>query len=226
MTAPTKPDIGRGRSSSTVRARHHRFGPIRYIWRQVWGERGRNLLTFMSLAIMSTVLTIFLAVDEGLDDHFKDDVGVPSDEDKELFEVKGVIGVWSSFMLFLCASLMALSTANASSMDILERRFELSTLRAIGTRFHQVLMLLISPLVLVMISGLVMGPLLVLASLSLMGDDPRLPLGPDIGVPLSFNLGTFLFVMVVGTLAAAFGAAPSLVSVLTRSPLEVLRDAP
>jgi cell division protein FtsX len=226
MTGPPRPGIGKGRTSPTVRARHHRFGPIRYIWRQVWGERGRNLLTFLSLAIMSTVLTLFLAANEGLDDHFSDDIGVPSDENKELFEVREVISGWSSFMLFLCASLMALSTANASSMDILERRFELSTLRAIGTRFHQVIMLLISPLVLVMISGLVMGPIIVFASLSIMGDDPRLPLGPDLGVPLSFSLGTFLFVMAVGTLAAAFGAAPSLVSVLTRSQLEVLRDAP
>jgi ABC-type antimicrobial peptide transport system permease subunit len=180
----------------------------------------------MSLAIVSTVLTLFLAVDAGLDDHFRNDVGIPSDENKELFEVKEVMGSWSSFMLFLCASLMVLSTANTSSMDILERRFELSTLRALGTRLPQVLVLLLSPLMLVFISGLVLGPVLVFASVSLMGNDPRLPLGPDLGVPLSLDIGTFVFVMAVGTLAAALGTAPSLLSVLGRSPMEVLRDAP
>ncbi len=226
MTGPGRPGIGGRGSSTAVRARHHRFGPVRYIWRHVWGERGRNLLTFMSLAIVSIVLTLFMAVDAGLNDHFRDDVGIPNEENKELFEVKEVIGSWSSFMLFLCASLMVLSTANASSMDILERRFELSALRAIGTRLHQVLVLLLSPLMLVVISGLVVGPILVTATITVMGSDPRLPLGPDLGVPLSVHLDTFIFVMAVGTLAAAVGTAPSLISVLGRSPLEVLRDAP
>jgi ABC-type antimicrobial peptide transport system permease subunit len=111
-------------------------------------------------------------------------------------------------------------------MDILERRFELSTLRAIGTRPHQVLLLLLTPLALVVLSGLLAGSLVVLAAISVMGGQPRLPLGPDLGVPLSIDAMTFLMVLGIGAAAALIGTVPSLASVLGRSPMEVLRDAP
>lgn len=179
-----------------------------------------------SLTIVSTVLTLFLSMDAGLSGHFRDDTGVPTEENKELFEIKEVVGSWSSFMLFLCASLMFLTTANASSMDILERRFELSTLRALGTRLHHVMLLLVSPMAMVVFLGLLAGPMAVMGTLSFMGSDPRLPLGPDLGVPLAMDPIIVLSVVGIGSAAALVGMAPSLASVLHRSPLEVLRDAP
>jgi ABC-type lipoprotein release transport system permease subunit len=226
MTLPTKAGRVAERSGPASGRHHGRFGPLKYIWRHLWGERGRNVITFMSLAVVSTVLALFLAVDDGLTMHFRNDVGVPTDENKELFEVKEVVGTWSSFMVFLCASLMALSTANAASMDVLERRFELSTLRALGTGLPNVILLLLTPLSLVVLVGLIFGPLLVRFYILLLGSDPRLPLGPDLGVPLHLGLGTLAFVLAVGSMAAVLGAVPSLASVLSRSPLEVLRDAP
>ena len=200
--------------------------PTGYILRETWRNRSRTLMSIAGIASLALLFILFSSMDKGLDDYFEEETeGVPTDESKELYQVKQVMDDCVYLISVLCWALMVLVIANTATITVVERRFELASLRALGISSVQVSFLVVGSMMMIVALGITAGlitslaaiPLVDKANLSLMGGTLDLPLVYD---PLSL-MGTVL----LGVGAGALGLIPPLLMIIRSSPMEVLRDA-
>ncbi len=204
--------------------RNVRFGPITYISRDVWRNRSRTIMSLSSIAALSFLFVLFMSMDQGFSDFFEDDIGVPSDEQKELYEVKGVMENWVYLISALCMALMVLVVANTGIITVLERKQELATLRAIGISLPKVATLVAGSLSIILYGGILIGTLLGMACIPIL-DRVNVSLFSDgIGFPFSFDPSTIVLSLLIGTGAGLLGSSLPLFILTQSSPLEVLRD--
>lgn len=201
-----------------------RFGPVSYILKDVWRNRSRTMMSLSSIAALSLLFVVFMSMDAGFQNFFEDDVGEPTEEEKELFQVKEVMENWVYLISGLCMVLMVLVVANTGIITVIERKQELATLRAMGIPMHYVSLIVAGSMAIILYSGLIIGTLLGLACIPLL-DRVNVSLFSDgIGFPFAFDQNTLLLITAIGTLAGIIGSALPLSMMTRSSPLEVLRD--
>ncbi|MBN1389081.1 MAG: ABC transporter permease [Candidatus Thermoplasmatota archaeon] len=200
--------------------------PLGYMVREVWRNRSRTFMSAAGIASLALLFILFSSMEQGLDDHFRGETeDVPTEESIELFKVKQVMDDWVYLISALCWTLMVLVIVNTATITVVERKFELASLRALGLSSVQVSFLVGSSMMLIVSFGIMAGiiasvviiPLLDIANLSLLGGGLDLPLVYD---PISI-VNTLL----LGLGAGALGLIPPLLMIIRSSPMEVLRDA-
>jgi ABC-type lipoprotein release transport system permease subunit len=181
-------------------------------------------MSISSIAALSFLFVMFMSMDRGFSEFFEDDTGVPTDEQKDLFEVKGVMEDWVYLISALCMALMVLVVANTGIITVVERRLELASLRAIGIPSARVSILVAGSLALILYGGILLGTVLGLACIPLL-DRVNLTIGAEgIGFPFAFDWKIIGYMIVIGTLSGTIGSSLPLYMMMRSSPLEVLRD--
>jgi putative ABC transport system permease protein len=181
-------------------------------------------MSLSSIAGLSFLLVMFMSMDRGFDDFFEDDTGVPSEEQKELFQVKEVMDNWVYLISALCMVLMVLVVANTGIITVIERKRELASLRALGISMPKVAFLVAGSLSIILYGGLIAGTAFGIACIPVL-DRVNLSLtSGGIGFPFSFDPRTVLFSLIIGTFAGVIGSSLPLLLMIRSSPLEVLRD--
>ena len=208
----------------TPRASKIRFGPGSYILKDVWRNRSRTFMSISSIAALSFLFVLFSSMDNGFDDMFEDDIGVPSKEMKELKPAKDVMENWVLLILGMCLVLMVLVIANTGLITVVERRTELASLRALGISAPRVSMLVGGSMGIILYSGLIAGTLLGLAAVPLLDQVNINIFSEGIGFPFKFEMGIFIRLLVLGTVSGGLGSILPLILMFKNSPLEVLRD--
>jgi predicted lysophospholipase L1 biosynthesis ABC-type transport system permease subunit len=201
-----------------------RFGPVSYVIRDVWRNRSRTMMSIYSIAALAFLFVIFMSMDRGFQEFFEDDTGVPTEEQKDLYEVKGVMENWVYLITTLCLVLMVLVVANTGIITVVERRKELASLRAMGIPSGKVGSLVAMSLAMILYGGILMGLLLGLAAIPLL-DRVNFTIGAEgIGFPFAFDWRTVVYIFLIGTVAGTIGFLMPLSLMMRSSPLEVLRD--
>ncbi len=209
---------------TTNNERKVRFGPVSYVFKEVWRNRSRTLMSISSIAALSFLFVLFMSMESGFEDFFEDDTGVPSEDQKDLFEVKGVMEQWIYLITGLCMVLMVLVVANTGVITVIERKQELASLRAMGIPSLKVGLLVGGSLALILYGGIFSGTILGLVSIPLL-DRVNITLAADgIGFPFAFEWRTIFYIITIGTVSGAVGSSMPLFLMLRSSPLEVLRD--
>lgn len=214
-------NIKKKKRSRTARVR---FGPGRYILKDVWRNRSRTFMSVSSIAALSFLFVIFASMDNGFDEMFEDDVGVPSREMVELQPAKLVMENWVLLITGMCVVLMVLIIANTGLITVVERRTELASLRAIGISAPKVSMLVGGSLGIILYSGLVLGTLLGLAAVPVLDRTNLNIFSEGIGFPFKFDMMIFIQLVLLGTISGIVGSLFPLFMMFRNSPLEVLRD--
>jgi putative ABC transport system permease protein len=164
-------------------------------------------------------------MDAGLDNYFENETsGAPSEESKELFEVKQVMDDWVYLITVLCWVLMLLVVANTAIITVVERKFELASLRALGISSVQASLLVIGSMGIIVLGGIFAGMVLGSALVPLL-DQANLSLGGNVDLPLVLDPISFLNILLLGILSGALGLLAPLMMIIRSSPLEVLRHA-
>lgn len=208
----------------TEQKRKIRFGPVSYIFKEVWRNRSRTIMSISSIAALSFLFVLFMSMDSGFDEFFEDDTGIPSQEQKDLYEVRDVMEQWVYLISALCLALMVLVVANTGVITVVERKQELASLRAIGIPSGKVGMLVAGSLALILYGGILIGTLIGVASIPLL-DRVNLTLGAEgIGFPFAFDWRTVVYIILIGTISGTVGSFLPLSLMMRSSPLEVLRD--
>ncbi|HHD16295.1 MAG TPA: ABC transporter permease [Euryarchaeota archaeon] len=223
----SRPPSAAETSSLKVRrgkGRKARFSPVDYILKDLWRNRSRTIMSMSSVAALSFLFVLFSSMDAGFADFFSGDTGVPSDEQKELYKVKGVMENWVYLITALSLILMALVVSNTGIITVVERRFELATLRALGISMPRVIFMVSASLAMILYGGVLMGTVLGLLCIPLLDRVSLTLFTQGIGFPLSFDPTLIWRSFLVGTLAGAIGASLPLIFIARSSPLEVLRD--
>ena len=181
-------------------------------------------MSLSSIAALSILFVIFMSMDQGFSDFFEDDIGVPSEEQKELYEVKGVMENWVYLISALCMALMVLVVANTGIITVLERKQELATLRAIGISLPKVAMLVAGSLSIILYGGVLIGTVLGMACIPILDRVNVSLFSNGIGFPFSFDPSTIVLSLLIGTGAGLLGSSLPLFILTQSSPMEVLRD--
>jgi ABC-type antimicrobial peptide transport system permease subunit len=177
------------------------------------------------IASLTLLFILFSSMDAGLDEYFENEsAGVPSEESQELFKVKNVMDDWIYLITFLCLVLMVLVIANTAIITVVERRFELASLRALGISSMQVSYLVMGSIMIIVAAGLIIGLVLGSAVVPIL-DYANLSLGSNVDLPLVLDPISLLSVASLGLLSGAMGLIPPLLMIIRSSPLEVLRNA-
>ncbi|MEA3558967.1 MAG: FtsX-like permease family protein [Candidatus Thermoplasmatota archaeon] len=225
----------RGGDSGARKVQARGFGPLGYILRDTWRNRSRTILAMAGIASLSLLFIMFTSMDRGLEDYFDErdeetsqqsgeDVVVPR-EDQELWEVKKVMNNWTYLITIICAILMTLVVANTSIITVVERKFELASLRALGISSIQVSSLVIGSISITVIGGLVSGIVLGAVVVPLLDRTNISMVGNGIGLPLTMDLEMIGYVFILGTVSSLIGMIAPLLLINRQSPLEVLRNA-
>jgi ABC-type lipoprotein release transport system permease subunit len=192
--------------------------------KDLWRNRSRALFSMSGMACLALLLVLFSSMRAGLDGYF-DGSGVPTEREKDLYEVKKVLDKWVYLVGVLCLLLFALIVANTATINVLERKFELATLRAIGLSSPQVLFLLIGSIALQLVIGTSIGAAVGLAMTPVL-DDTAISLGGGgLGIPFAIDPSVFLSLLGIVAVAGAVGSVPPLVLARLGRPQEVLRNA-
>lgn len=198
--------------------------PGRYIVKDLWRNRSRSIFSMSGMAALAFLIVIFSSIDAGLEDYFRGRVGEPTEEEKELFEVKRVMDHWTYLVAILCTILFALIVTNTASLHIMERRFEIATLRAIGLSHFEVSALMASSMLLLMAVGTASGAALGAMSAPFL-DEASLSIGGGgLGIPLLLDASVIALLGVIVVVAGLLGMLPPLIMMNRKSPHEVLRD--
>jgi len=217
------PRVNRGGSLNKT---PKKLTPTGYIFRETWRNRSRTLMSMAGIASLALLFILFSSMDRGLEEYFdKESDGVPSDQSKELYQVKQVLDDWVYLISVLCWALMVLVIVNTAMITVVERRFELASLRALGISSIQVSYLVVGSIMMIvamgiaigMIFGIILIPILDMANLSL--------LSGDLDLPLSYDPISLLNTVLLGLGAGALGIVPPLLKIIRSSPMEVLRHA-
>lgn len=182
-------------------------------------------MSIAGIASLTLLFILFSSMDAGLEEYFKNETaGAPSEESKELYEVKQVMDDWVYLITVLCWVLMLLVIANTAIITVVERRFELASLRALGISSVQVSSLVIGSMMIIVVGGILIG--LVLGSVLVpVLDYANLSLGGNVDLPLALDPVSFINILLLGLLSGALGLLAPLMMIIRSSPLEVLRDA-
>jgi hypothetical protein len=200
--------------------------PAGYILRDTWRNRSRTLMSMAGIAALSLLFVIFSSMESGLDDYFEeDDTGVPPEERQELFQVKEVMDDWVYLITLLCWVLMVLVVANTSIITVVERKFELASLRALGISSFQVSLLISGSMGIIVMGGVMAGLILGAISVPLLNGANLALLGGGIDLPLTLDPLTILYTLLLGLISGVVGLVPPLSMISRSSPLEVLRNA-
>jgi putative ABC transport system permease protein len=213
---PLKRGIRRGRVIS----------PGRYIGKDLWRNRSRSLFSISGMACLALLLVLFTSMRAGLSDYFDESgVGEPSQREKDLYMVKEVLDKWVYLIGVLSLILFALIVANTATINVLERKFELATLRAIGMSSLQVYSLLIGSILVQLVIGTAIGSSIG-AALAYFLDDTAISFGGEgVGIPFRIDLTVFYMLFGVVALAGIIGSIPPLILANIGRPQEVLRNA-
>lgn len=199
--------------------------PFQYILRETWRKRSRTLMSIAGIASLALLFILFSSMDAGLEEYFRNETeGVPSEESKELYEVRQVMDDWVYLITVLCWVLMLLVIANTAIITVVERRFELASLRALGISSVQVSLLVIGSMMIIVVGGIAGGLILGAALVPLL-DYANLSLGGNVDLPLALDPVSFINIILLGLLSGAMGLLAPLLMIIRSSPLEVLRDA-
>lgn len=216
----------RVRKNEHFRTKVKGFGPVGYMTRDIWRNRSRTILAMAGIASLTLLFVLFTSMDRGLEEFFEDEsAGVPSEEEKDLFEVKEVMDNWTYLITIICGILMVLVVANTSIITVVERKYELASLRALGISSFQVSMLVIGSMLVIVAGGLISGLALGLLFIPLLDSANLSILGQGIGLPFEMDLTTVLYVIGLGSLSSLIGLSPPIMMINRQSPLEVLRNA-
>jgi putative ABC transport system permease protein len=120
--------------------------------------------------------------------------------------------------------LILLVIANTAIITVVERRSELSTLRALGVSSFQVSFLVIGSMMIIVIGGLVSGIILGIATVPIL-DQANISIGTNVDLPLVLDPISFVYILVLGSISGALGLLAPLLMIIRSSPLEVLRNA-
>jgi ABC-type lipoprotein release transport system permease subunit len=203
----------------------NRLTPLNYILRETWRKRSRTLMSVAGIASLTLLFILFSSMDAGLDEYFENETeGAPSEESKELYEVKQVMDDWVYLITVLCLALMFLVIANTAIITVVERRFELASLRALGISSLQVSYLVIGSMTIIITAGLIAGLLFGSAIVPLL-DYANLSLGGNVDLPLVLDPISFVTIALLGLLSGGLGLIAPLMMIIRSSPLEVLRNA-
>ncbi|MFW3146824.1 MAG: ABC transporter permease [Thermoplasmatota archaeon] len=220
---PTKDRQKKGRTDIKV---PRALGPLGYIIKDTLRNRSRTLLAMGGIASLTLLFVLFSSMDQGLDDFFSEETsGAPSDEQKELFKVKEVMDNWVYLITVLCWVLMVLVVANTSIITVMERKFELASLRALGISSSQVSLLVSGSIVIIVLGGVAMGLLFGIMFVPIIDRANIAFTEGGVGLPLSMDPMIALYSFGMGIVSAAIGLIPPLVMINKQSPLEVLRHA-
>jgi ABC-type lipoprotein release transport system permease subunit len=214
----------RGKKRGPQQAVPRKLTPAGYILRETWRKRSRTIMSMAGIASLTLLFILFSSMDAGLDDYFENEAeGVPSEESKELFQVKQVMDDWVYLITLLCWILILLVIANTAIITVVERRAELATLRALGISSTQVSMLVIGSMMLIVVGGLSLGMILGVVTVPLL-DMANLTIGTNVDLPLMIDPMSFMNILLLGLLSGALGLLAPLMMIIRSSPLEVLRN--
>jgi ABC-type lipoprotein release transport system permease subunit len=203
-----------------------RLTPGGYILRDTWRNRSRTLMSMAGIAALSLLFVIFSSMETGLDEYFEeDDTGVPPEERQELYQVREVMDDWVYLITLLCWVLMVLVVANTSVITVVERRFELASLRALGISSFQVSLLITGSMGIIVMGGVLTGLVLGAVSVPLLNEANLALLGGGIDLPLTLDPMTIIYTILLGLVSGVVGLVPPLSMISRSSPLEVLRNA-
>ncbi|MFO8050631.1 MAG: ABC transporter permease [Thermoplasmatota archaeon] len=214
------------KNTTHLKRRHGKgFGPIGYILRDTWRNRSRTIFAAAGIASLTLLFMLFNSMDMGLEEYFEEETaGVPTEEEKELYNVKEVMNNWTYLITVICGILMVLVVANTSIITVVERKYELASLRALGISSFQVSIIVIGSMTIIVLAGLLSG-LAFGALMVLLLDSAKVSiLGGGIGLPLSLDPMLVAYVMALGAISSLVGMAVPLLMLNRRSPLEVLKD--
>ncbi len=200
--------------------------PAGYILKDTWRNRSRTLMSMAGIAALSLLFVIFSSMETGLDEYFEeDDTGVPPEERQELYQVREVMDDWVYLITLLCWVLMVLVVANTSIITVVERKFELASLRALGISSFQVSLLISGSMGIIVMGGVLTGLILGAISVPLLNEANLALLGGDIDLPLTLDPMTIIYTLLLGLVSGLVGLVPPLSMISRSSPLEVLRNA-
>jgi len=203
-----------------------RLTPTGYILRDTWRNRSRTLMSMAGIAALSLLFVVFSSMETGLEEYFsEDDTGVPTEERQELFQVKEVMDDWVYLITLLCWVLMVLVVANTSIITVVERRFELASLRALGISSFQVSLLISGSMGIIVIGGVLAGLVIGAVSVPLLNGANLAIQGDGIDIPLTLHPLTILYTLLLGLVSGVIGLVPPISMISRSSPLEVLRNA-
>lgn len=215
----------RGKTKGSHQKVPDRLTPVGYILRETWRKRSRTLMSMAGIASLTLLFILFSSMDAGLDEYFDNEAeGAPSEESKELFEIKEVMDDWVYLITILCWVLILLVIANTAIITVVERKTELATLRALGVSSVQVSFLVIGSMMIIVIGGLTAGLLLGMIAVPVL-DYANLSMGGSVDPPLVLDPLSFLNILLLGLLSGALGLLAPLLMIIRSSPLEVLRNA-
>lgn len=204
------------------------ISPGSYIAKDLWRNRSRALFSISGMACLALLLVLFSSMRAGLDGYFediRDEQGEPTKEQIDLNNVKHVLDRWVYLIGVLCLMLFALIVANTATINVLERKFELATMRAIGLSSIQVHSLLIGSIALQLFLGTVIGASIGFALTPFLDGTTISFRGEGLGIPFAIDRSVFLSLFGIVVLAGAVGSIPPLVLARLGRPQEVLRNA-
>ena len=203
-----------------------RLTPFGYMLRETWRNRSTTIMSMAGIASLVLLFVLFSSMDRGLDEYFEEESeGDPSEESKELFKVKQVMDDWVYLISVLCWALMILVIANTAMITVVERRFELASLRALGISSIQVSFLVAGSIMMIVGMGVLAGLLAAVAVVPLVDNANLTLLGGELDLPLVYDPLSILNTILLGLGAGALGLIPPLIRIIRSSPMEVLRDA-
>lgn len=200
--------------------------PTGYIFRETWRNRSRTLMSMAGIASLALLFILFSSMDRGLEEYFENETqGAPSDESKELYKVKQVMDDWVYLISVLCWVLMVLVIVNTAMITVVERRFELASLRALGISSVQVSYLVVGSMMLIVAMGIAAGLIVGIALVPIVDRANLSLLGGNLDLPLAYDPISMLNTIILGLGAGAIGLIPPLLKIIRSSPMEVLRHA-
>ncbi|MGA1819779.1 MAG: FtsX-like permease family protein [Thermoplasmatota archaeon] len=216
----------RGGRKDALNQPPRKLTPAGYIFRETWRNRSRTLMSMAGIASLALLFILFSSMDQGLEEYFENESeGVPSDESKELYKVKQVMDDWVYLISVLCWVLMVLVIVNTAMITVVERRFELASLRALGISSIQVSYLVVGSMMMIVMMGIVAGMIAGIAIVPIVDSANLSLLGGNMDLPLAYDPISLLHTVILGLGAGALGLVPPLLKIIRSSPMEVLRHA-
>ena len=214
-----------GQSERGRRPALRRFGPVRYVLKDALRNMSRTMASLMSIASLTFLFIVFSSLQAGLDEHFKEDIGAPSMEDDQLYEIREVLESWTFLITSMCYIMTALVVANTTAMNVSERRVELASLRAVGLGNPQVFLLVCGSTASVLYPGMLIGLITGVSVVPLLDGAGLSVLSGGMPLPFSLSWAAVLRALALGTVSGAIGLAPPLLMISWSRPAEVLRNA-
>jgi len=218
--------LGAGRSIRSGPSGGKRvLSPARYMIKDLWRNRSRVVLSTSGMVALVFTMVLFSSLQNGLEDYLSGKEGVPDREEIELEQVGAAMDRWILVIVPLCAILLALVVANTSMINVMERRFELATLRALGLSTSQVFALVTGAMGAQLMIGVAFGSVLGMVATLMLDGVPLSIAGGGLGLPMSFDRDMFVILLLITAVSAVVGMMFPLFMITRARPQEVLRNA-